>query len=80
MASKQAIYKLQREIFGQLPNKNVKTGHKILKKQFTGILEGRYYLDPIDSVARKVNTTVIVHRSIAYDVCGADVPSFRSLF
>mmetsp|Transcript_22995 Transcript_22995/g.27215 ORF Transcript_22995/g.27215 Transcript_22995/m.27215 type:complete len:92 (-) Transcript_22995:194-469(-) len=54
MATKQAIYKLQREIFGQLPNKHIKTGHKILKKRWTGILDNRYYLDPIDSIARMV--------------------------
>jgi len=54
MASKQAIAKLQREIFGRLPNKNIRTGTKILKKRLVAELENRYYLDPIAPIARKV--------------------------
>jgi hypothetical protein len=54
MASKQAIAKLTRDIFGQLPNKNIRTGHQVLKKRQIGPYLERYYVDPIDSIARKV--------------------------
>mmetsp|Transcript_475 Transcript_475/g.763 ORF Transcript_475/g.763 Transcript_475/m.763 type:complete len:93 (-) Transcript_475:270-548(-) len=56
MASKEAIAKITREIFGSLPNKNIRTGHQILKKRHIGKLEARYYMDEIniDAAARKV--------------------------
>ena len=56
MASKEAIAKLSRQIFGTLPNKNIRTGHKILKKRQTAVLDARYYPEKIDSAARKVRT------------------------
>ena len=55
MASRQAISKLSQEIFGHLPNKNIRTGHSVLKKRWTGPLEARYYPEPIEKIARLVS-------------------------
>mmetsp|Transcript_24523 Transcript_24523/g.23579 ORF Transcript_24523/g.23579 Transcript_24523/m.23579 type:complete len:92 (-) Transcript_24523:308-583(-) len=52
MASRQAIAAVQRQIFGTLPNKNVRTGNQVLKKRFTGPMLERYYLEPIEPSAR----------------------------
>lgn len=52
MASKEAVSKLTREIFGQLPNRNIRTGHQALKKRLTGFLENRYYPESITPIAR----------------------------
>ncbi len=54
MASREAISKLTRDIFGNLPNTGIRTGHKYLKKRLTGVLEARYYPESIDSIARQV--------------------------
>eukprot|EP00979_Chaetoceros_neogracilis_P013534 scaffold3891_cov290-Chaetoceros_neogracile.AAC.4 len=53
MASRQAISKLTQEIFGQLPNKGIRTGASVLKKRWTGILDARYYPESITKIARK---------------------------
>ena len=55
MATKEAISKLTREIFGQLPNRHIRTGHQVLKKRMVGVLEARYYPESIDSYARMVS-------------------------
>jgi hypothetical protein len=55
MASREAIARLTRQIFGTLPNKNISTGHQLLKKRHTAILDARYYLDSIESAARMVS-------------------------
>ncbi len=54
MATREAISKLTREIFGQLPNRQIRTGHQNLKKRLTGVLDARYYPESIDSIARMV--------------------------
>ena len=43
-----------RDIFGTLPNRNVRTGMQFLKKPLTGAYEARYYMEPIEPIARKV--------------------------
>mmetsp|Transcript_15907 Transcript_15907/g.30015 ORF Transcript_15907/g.30015 Transcript_15907/m.30015 type:complete len:92 (-) Transcript_15907:399-674(-) len=53
MASRLAISKLRQEIFGELPNKGIRTGASILKKRWTGIIEARYYPEPITKIARQ---------------------------
>lgn len=55
MASRLAISKLRQEIFGELPNKGIRTGASILKKRWTGVLEARYYPESITNIARKVS-------------------------
>jgi hypothetical protein len=54
MASREVIQKLTRQIFGTLPNKNISTGHQLLKKRYTAILDARYYIDSIEPAARMV--------------------------
>ena len=68
MASKQAIAVVQRQIFGTLPNKNVRTGNQLLKKRLTGEFVARYYLEPIESYARIVRYYIIIiyYLSITY--------------
>ena len=53
MASRQAIAKLTKDIFGALPIKGIRTGNQFLKKRHTAVLENRYYVESIDSYARK---------------------------
>jgi hypothetical protein len=60
MASREAISKLTREIFGQLPNRQIRTGHQNLKKRLTGILDARYYPESIDSIARMVRFSLFL--------------------
>jgi hypothetical protein len=55
MASRLVISKLRQEIFGELPNKGIRTGASILKQRWTGILEARYYPESITKIARKVH-------------------------
>ena len=56
MASREAISKLTRDIFGYLPNLGVRSGAAVLKKRHTAVIEARYYPESIDDVARKVCT------------------------
>lgn len=51
---KLGIQKAQQEIFGYLPQLNIRTGHQQAKKALTGVYLNRYYLDTIDKSARKV--------------------------
>ena len=61
MASRAAkIAVVAREIFGTLPNRNVRTGLQFLKKPLTGAYEARYYMEPIEPYARKVRATLCV--------------------
>ena len=56
MASRAAkIAAVARDIFGTLPNRNVRTGMQFLKKPLTGAYEARYYMEPIEPIARKVS-------------------------
>ena len=57
MASRQAVSKLTQEIFGQLPNKGIRTGAAVLKKRLTGVLDARYYPESITKIARQVSQT-----------------------
>lgn len=55
MASKAArIAEVARQIFGTVPNRGVRTGMQYLKKPLTGAYEARYYMEPIEPIARKV--------------------------
>ena len=67
MASRQAIAAVQRQIFGTLPNKNIRTGNQILKKRLKGEFVARYYLDPIEPYARIVRCPSI-HFLISYPI------------
>lgn len=59
MASRAArIAAVAHEIFGTLPNRNVRTGLQYLKKSLTGAYEKRYYMDPIEPAARLVSALV----------------------
>lgn len=49
------IAAVARDIFGTLPNRNVRTGLQFLKKPLTGAYEARYYPESIDSFARRVS-------------------------
>ena len=78
MASKEAIAKLTRQIFGTLPNKNIRTGHQILKKRQTAVLDARYYPEKIDSAARKVRILyyINVFRTIFFEWLNMQKPMF----
>lgn len=66
MASRAAkIAAVARDIFGTLPNRNVRTGMQFLKKPLTGAYEARYYMEPIEPIARKVSLLIIPY----YYVC-----------
>mmetsp|Transcript_17187 Transcript_17187/g.34363 ORF Transcript_17187/g.34363 Transcript_17187/m.34363 type:complete len:98 (-) Transcript_17187:225-518(-) len=55
MASKAArIAAVGNQIFGTVPNRGVRTGMQYLKKPLTGAYEARYYMEPIEPIARKV--------------------------
>jgi len=49
------IAAVARDIFGTLPNRNVRTGMQFLKKPLTGAYEARYYMESIEPYARKVS-------------------------
>ena len=58
MASKQAVARVIREIFGSVPtsrtHRGVRHGLDVLSKTQTGPYDRRYFLDPIEPHARKV--------------------------
>lgn len=55
MASRQAIAKVRREVFGQIQKKKgIRTGSEVLEKRWTGIIEARYYPESITPLAKKV--------------------------
>ena len=54
MASREAISKMTRDVFGQLPNLNTRSGYQHLKKRLIGAISARYYPDPIDKYAKMV--------------------------
>ena len=55
MASKAArIAAVANQIFGTVPNRGARTGLQYLKKPLTGAYEARYYMEPIEPIARKV--------------------------
>ena len=75
MASRQAIAKVRREVFGQIQKKRgVRTGSEVLEKRWTGIIEARYYPESITPLAKKVRLlchmkrTISQHMSI-YEYC-----------
>mmetsp|Transcript_21918 Transcript_21918/g.47805 ORF Transcript_21918/g.47805 Transcript_21918/m.47805 type:complete len:103 (+) Transcript_21918:290-598(+) len=57
MASKQAVAKVIREIFGSVPtsrtHRGVRNGMDVLAKTQTGPYDRRYFMDPIEPYARK---------------------------
>lgn len=54
-AAKIGIQKLQHEIFGQLPQLNVKTGYKTMKRMHRGAYIARYYPASMDRFAKMVS-------------------------
>ena len=61
MASKAArIAAVANQIFGTVPNRGVRTGMQYLKKPLTGAYEARYYMEPIEPIARKVRCLMFV--------------------
>lgn len=55
MASKAArIAAVANQIFGTVPNRGARTGLQYLKKPLSGAYEARYYMEPIEPIARKV--------------------------
>ena len=60
MASKAArIAAVAHKIFGTVPNRGARTGMQYLKKPFTGAYEARYYMEPIEPIARKGSLIVM---------------------
>ena len=53
-ALKHGVEQVKRDVFGELPQLNVRTGHKKAKVALSGVYLNQYYLDPIDKFARKV--------------------------
>lgn len=54
MASRASkIAAVAREIFGTLPIRGVRTGMQYLKTPLTGAYESRFYMEPIEPIARK---------------------------
>ena len=65
MASKAArIAAVANQIFGTVPNRGVRTGMQYLKKPLTGAYEARYYMEPIEPIARKVDVVVFLRRFV----------------
>ena len=59
MASRASkIAEVARQIFGTLPNRGVRTGMQFLKKPLVGAYEKRYYMEPIEPLARKVRVII----------------------
>lgn len=57
MASRASkIAAVAREIFGTLPIRGVRTGMQYLKTPLTGAYEARFYMEPIEPIARKVRS------------------------
>ena len=52
----------RQEIFGHLPQLNIRSGHKHAKKSFTGPYLERYYPESINKYARKVSQTYFFRR------------------
>mmetsp|Transcript_15198 Transcript_15198/g.44111 ORF Transcript_15198/g.44111 Transcript_15198/m.44111 type:complete len:95 (+) Transcript_15198:54-338(+) len=53
MASKEAVRKVVREVFGIVNLPGTNRAHKTLKKGFMSPFDKRYYPEPIDKYARK---------------------------
>mmetsp|Transcript_12012 Transcript_12012/g.19930 ORF Transcript_12012/g.19930 Transcript_12012/m.19930 type:complete len:105 (+) Transcript_12012:80-394(+) len=51
-AAKSSIQKLQNEVFGTLPQLNIKTGYQQMKRMHRGTYIARYYPEPIEKSAR----------------------------
>ena len=54
-AAKVAIQKLQHEIFGQLPQLNMKTGYQSMKRMHRGAYIARYYPPKAEKFAKMVS-------------------------
>lgn len=61
---RKGIQDVKYEVFANLPQLNMRTGHQANKRQLKGVYINQYYLDPIEKSARKVRTrsTVCVPR------------------
>ena len=74
MASRASkIAAVAREIFGTLPIRGVRTGMQYLKTPLTGAYEARFYMEPIEPIARKVRSKnslpyLSAHNSWIYSV------------
>lgn len=63
-STNKAIAKLQNEIFGTLPQLNVKTGYQKMKRMHRGHYIARYYPDPIEKSARLVSSGSLDMRTL----------------
>ena len=72
-AVKVSIQKLQNEIFGTLPQLNVKTGYQAMKRMHRGAYIARYYPEPIEKAARLVSISPLGVRLsvVVYDAHGS---------
>ena len=72
-STNKAIAKLQNEIFGTLPQLNVKTGYQKMKRMHRGHYIARYYPDPIEKSARLVSfctsSSQLGHAQVLCVVC-----------
>uniref|UniRef100_A0A6U3RDU9 Small ribosomal subunit protein mS33 n=2 Tax=Ditylum brightwellii TaxID=49249 RepID=A0A6U3RDU9_9STRA len=53
MASKAALDKVRKEIFGNIPVRNMRTGNQVLRKPDVGPYLAKYYMESMDKSARK---------------------------
>jgi hypothetical protein len=53
-ALRRGIQQVQRDVFGQYPQLNAKTGHQTNKTQLKAVYISQYYKDPIAKYARMV--------------------------
>jgi len=70
---KQGIERVQQEVFGCAPNLGVRTGNQKANKAMTGVYLNRYYLDRMDTSARKVRGCSLVRRIFFKNILCAGV-------
>jgi hypothetical protein len=61
-AAKASIQKLQFEIFGSLPQLNLKTGYQSMKRMHRGAYIARYYPERLEKFAKMVSASDGIRR------------------
>jgi hypothetical protein len=61
-ATRLSIQTLQNEVFGQLPQLNIKTGYQKMKRMHRGAYIDRYYPEPVEKSARLVSWMLVSRR------------------
>jgi hypothetical protein len=64
-ATRVSIQTLQKEVFGQLPQLNIKTGYQKMKRMHRGSYIARYYGEPIEKAARLVSWIFVSRRLVS---------------